>query len=230
MNLVMRQEMKYLIAVCDFMGKSGELRRTLCEDSHNGASGYLIRSLYFDTPFDDDYYGKQSPDRWQQKIRLRVYDPDSDYAMLEMKQKRGSQQRKRSLKVGREDALKLIRCDYAPLLGYEDPFAAELYAVMQTRCYRPCTVVQYTRSAFAARENPVRVTFDNRIEATQSCFDLFCPGLNLNPVLDPGSVVLEVKYDGVLLECIRSMMEGFEKRELPVSKYVMARRNACQMK
>lgn len=37
-------------------------------------------------------------------LRLRIYDPASVFAVLEMKQKQGEQQRKRSLKLRREEA------------------------------------------------------------------------------------------------------------------------------
>lgn len=50
-----------------------------------------------------------------------------------------------------------------------------------------------------AKENKIRVTFDNRIEATESCFDLFSERLNMNPVLDLYNVVLEVKFNGFIL-------------------------------
>ena len=32
----------------------------MLSDPHNGTHGYMIRSLYFDTPFDDDYFEKQA--------------------------------------------------------------------------------------------------------------------------------------------------------------------------
>ena len=79
-----------------------------------------------------------------------------------------------------------------------------------------------------AKENNIRVTFDNRIVATESCFDIFSDRLNMNPVLDPYDVVLEVKYNGFLLGYIREMMNSIDKSELSVSKYVLARQNAYQ--
>ena len=113
-------------------------------------------------------------------------------------------------------------------MRYGDPFAAEIYALMKTRAYLPRTIVQYNRMAFIARENRIRITFDNGIVATESCFDLFSERLNMNPVLDPYDVVLEVKFNGFLLNYIQSMINGIDKSELSVSKYVLARQNAYQ--
>ena len=113
-------------------------------------------------------------------------------------------------------------------MNYEEPFAAECYAMMHARCYRPVTIVEYHRKAFIAKENKIRVTFDNQIVATESCFDVFAPNLNMNPVLDKFNVVLEVKYNGFLLDYIHRLLSDVDRSELSVSKYVLARQNAYQ--
>ena len=228
MNVVTREEKKFLISIDDFRQKSHYLESIMMQDSHNGTHGYMIRSLYFDTPFDDDFFEKQAGIELRRKIRLRCYDPSQDYAMLEMKQKQGAQQLKRSLKVTREDALRLIDCDYSPLLRYADPFAAELYAYMHMKCYRPKTIVQYNRKAFIAKENKIRVTFDNQIVATESRFDLFSEHLNMNPVLDMYDVVMEVKFNGFLLGYIRDAINSIDRSEISVSKYCLARQQGYQ--
>jgi hypothetical protein len=148
--------------------------------------------------------------------------------MLELKQKQGAQQLKRSLRITRNDALRLISSDYSVLLSYPEPFAAEMYALMQTRCYRPKTIVEYNRKAFIAKENKIRITFDNKIVSTESSFDLFDSHLNMSPVLDPYDVVLEIKYNGFLLGYIKELINCTNKSELSVSKYILARQNAYQ--
>lgn len=200
----------------------------MAQDPHNGVNGYMIRSLYFDTPYDTDFFEKQAGIELRRKIRLRCYDPKADFAMLEMKQKQGARQLKRSLRVSREDAIRLTKGDYEALLSYSEPFAAEIYGFMKTRVYVPRTIVEYNRKAFIAKENRIRVTFDNRIVSTESCYDLFSERLNMNPVMDPYDVVLEVKFNGFLLNYIQSMINCIDKSELSVSKYVLARHNAYQ--
>ena len=223
MRQVLRNERKYLINTADFMAIKHQLRQLLHEDPHNGPEGYSIRSLYFDTEYDGDLFDKEFGVEVRKKLRLRLYDPTGDFAVLEMKQKQGEQQRKRSLRLSREDAQKLIACDYTPLLRYPDPFAAECYALMQTRCYRPRTIVEYRRMAFVAKENSIRVTFDHRIEATASSFALFNPHLLLAPVMDRSHAVMEVKYNGFLLNYIKDLLGDLGRSELSVSKYALAR-------
>lgn len=228
MNKVLREEKKFLISVADFISLSHKLEQIMLSDPHNGTHGYMIRSLYYDTPFDDDYFEKQAGVEVRRKVRLRCYDAKADFAMLELKQKQGTQQMKRSLRVTKSDAQRLIAGDYTPLLSYFEPFAAEMYALMQHRCYKPKTIVEYNRKAFIAKENKIRITFDNRIVSTESSFSLFDTKLNMNPVLDPYDVVLEVKFNGFLLGYIKELINCVDKSELSVSKYCLARQNAYQ--
>ena len=228
MNRVLREEKKFLINIAEFRQKSHLLEQALLQDAHNGIHGYRIRSLYFDTPYDRDFFEKQYGTELRRKVRLRIYDTEQNFAMLEMKQKQGAQQLKRSLKISRADAIRIIKGDLTPLLTYTEPFAAEMYAFMQIHAYRPVTIVEYRRKAFIAKENKIRITFDNQIVATESSFDLFDPMLNMNPVLDPYDVVMEVKFNGFLLGYIRDLINSIDKSELSVSKYVLARQNAYQ--
>ena len=223
MNEVYRQEKKYLMHLADMGLLSGRLDQIMLQDSHNGARGYLIRSLYFDTLDEGDYGAKLNGLELRRKIRLRIYDPADDFAMLEMKQKEGGYQKKRSLRVERRDALELVNGVYDRLLRYPDPFAAECYGLMHMKCYRPKTVVAYRRKAYIARENKIRITFDHEIRASETCLDLFSPALNLYPVLDPFHVVLEVKYNGFLLSYIKNQVSRADRSELTVSKYCLAR-------
>lgn len=228
MNKVLREEKKFLLSVDEFIALSHKVGQVMLSDPHNGTHGYIIRSLYFDTAYDGDYFEKLDGIELRRKIRLRCYDPNSDFAMLEMKQKQGPNQMKRSLRVSREDAVELTKGNYAPLLKYSEPFAAECYGLMHCRCYRPKTIVEYNRKAFIAKENKIRITFDNNIVSTESSFDLFDPRLNMNPVLDKYDVVLEVKFNGFLLGYIRELINPANRSELSVSKYVLARQNGYQ--
>ena len=59
MNQVLREEKKFLINIAEFRQKSHLLEQALLQDEHNGIHGYRIRSLYFDTPYDRDFFEKQ---------------------------------------------------------------------------------------------------------------------------------------------------------------------------
>lgn len=223
MRSVARKERKYLTDMVQAKRLEPLLEGVLTPDPHNGPNGYPVRSLYFDTPHDRDYAEKLFGLDPRRKVRLRVYDPNGDFALLEMKQKQGENQVKRSLPLRRAEAERLIAGDARFLLGRSEPFAAEIYAFMQINGYTPKTVVEYDRMAFIAKENKIRITIDRNIRATEANMNLFDERLCLYPVLDPFNAVIEVKFNGFLLSYIKSLLSALDKSELSVSKYCLAR-------
>ena len=223
LRLVNRKEKKFLLDMAAARRLETQLSAVMRADSHNGAFGYPVRSLYFDTPHDRDFTEKLFGLDPRRKVRLRVYSPQADFALLELKQKQGEVQQKRSLTVSRQEAQRLIAGDYGFLLRRPEPFAAELHGLMSINGYRPKAVVEYDRTAFIAQENKIRITFDRNVRATEVNCDLFSSTLALMPVFDPFNVILEVKFDGFLLAYIRTLLNGADKSELSVSKYCLAR-------
>lgn len=223
MNEVLRQEIKFLIDLPSYYQYSRRLQRLMQEDAHNCGDGYFIRSLYFDSLEDRDFQEKEDGVELRRKIRLRCYGAGMDFAMLEMKQKEGALQKKRSVRLSREESLRLLGGDYGVLLNCPEAFAQECYAVMETQCYRPRAVVEYRRAAFVAKENKIRVTFDHHVTATESNFNIFDPALDQYPAQDPATVLLEVKYNGFLLSYIKDMLADCGANALSVSKYGLSR-------
>ena len=198
MKNVLREEVKYLLNLDEYSKKRDYLKKILIPDEHNNQQGYLVRSLYFDTFDDRDFYEKEMGIELRRKIRLRVYDPKSKYAYLEIKQKQGKYQQKRSLKLEKKDAIDISKGIYEPLLKYKDVFALECYAYM-------------------------KITFDRNIRSTESNFNVFDENLLTSPVLDNSNVILEVKYNGFLLSYIKDALKNSVKTNTSVSKYSLSR-------
>ena len=224
MESVLRQEKKYMLNYMEYKNYSNKFATLLNGDSHNGFDGYIVRSLYFDTLDNKDFYLKEMGTLNRRKIRLRIYNPNDNFAMLEMKQKQGDNQLKRSLKVSKKDALLLIDGRYDCLLKYKEPFALECYSYMVSLGYRPVCVVQYNRKAFICKENRIRITFDSNIVATESNFNIFDNELLMYPVLSKYNVVLEVKYNGFLLSYVQDYIRQVDKIQISASKYCLARK------
>ena len=109
---VYRHEWKCYISEREAYMLAQYFLRVMRVDSHAGPDGqYWIRSLYFDTPGNRDYYDKLNGYSERRKIRLRIYDTDTDVAMLEHKCKQGAYVRKESMQLGRQDAIRLSRND-----------------------------------------------------------------------------------------------------------------------
>ena len=152
MNIVNREEKKFLISIEEFRNKSHYLDGLMIQDEHNGIDGYVIRSLYFDTVYDDDFFEKLEGIETRRKIRLRIYDPKQEFAMLEMKQKQGPSQLKRSLKMRLDQGQRIVEvlkqgrnapvrvgCQvaivYAAIKGYLDSVAVSEVKEYEKRLY-----------------------------------------------------------------------------------------------
>lgn len=223
MNIVRRREIKYLLNTEEYKRFKARIDKVLIGDIHNREGGYVVRSLYFDTLDDRDFLEKEAGVEIRRKIRLRIYDTEANFAMLEMKQKDGDYQMKRSLVVSREDAIEMAKGNYSCLLNYDSPFASEMYVFMTTNFYRPKVIIEYKRDAFIVKENSIRITFDHDIVATEASMDIFDENLQMNPVLDKNNVVLEVKYNGFLLSYIKDLIEDASCISTSVSKYYLSR-------
>ena len=223
MNIVARKEKKFLITIQEAKKQEAIVQKVMAYDKNAGRDGYIVRSLYFDTLNDKDFEDKQDGIEVRRKIRLRNYGPDTEFAILEMKQKQGENQLKRSLKLKKEDAISLINENYSCLLKYEEDFATECFALMNMYCYKPKAIVQYNRKPYVAKENKIRLTFDSNLIGTESSFNIFDKNLKMYPVFDIDKVVLEVKYNGFLLSYIKDILDNVEHLETSVSKYCLAR-------
>ena len=108
MRDVLREEKKFLLNQAEALKLRNYLSNVVHTDSHNGPDGYPVRSLYFDSLSNRDFQEKEDGLELRRKFRLRVYSPDADFALFEMKQKQGPYQRKRSLRLSRREAQALI--------------------------------------------------------------------------------------------------------------------------
>lgn len=223
---VLRKEKKYLISTICAENLYIKLKSLLQEDLHsNSKRGYQVRSLYFDTLDDTDYEDKEAGYEERRKIRLRIYSPEAQTAKLELKEKSGDDQRKRSFSVSREHAIEMAEGNYEGLLTYDNPFTNKLYFMMNQQVYRPKCMVEYKRSAFYTVENDIRITLDSEVKASEGNFDLFSLELNLYPVSHFEDVILEVKYNHFLLSYIKDLLELSNKVQSSNSKYCMARKS-----
>ena len=84
-----RHELKYYINRGDYEILSRRLRSCMQQDENAIKNGgeYFIRSLYFDSPFDDALWEKLSGTDERDKFRIRIYNGQDDVIKLECKHK-----------------------------------------------------------------------------------------------------------------------------------------------
>ncbi len=221
---VSRRELKYPVSLVEMHQLKNKLTYIMKKDSHNGENGYLVRSLYFDTLNDSDFEEKVDGYDSRQKIRLRVYDLDFQTAKLELKEKTGFAQRKRSLLLDRQEAEWMINGEYDFLLNRKEPLAHSLYTFIVTKGYRPKCIVEYDRLAYWENVNDIRITFDMNLRATEANLNgLFDKNLILYPICSKSDVTMEVKYNGFLYSYIKDIISISNRMQISNSKYIRAR-------
>lgn len=223
MVTVLRREEKYALHQHEAIYFANQFDQLLMKDSFSENGSYMVRSLYFDTITDRDFFEKINEQNFRRKIRLRIYDPADQTAKLEIKQKENVFQKKRSLTLSKEDALELIDGNYSVLFNYKDELADELYSLMTMGIYRPKTIIEYQRKAYMTKENDIRLTFDSEIRVTESSYDLFDENLLLYPIADANYVIFEAKYNRFMLSYVSDIISEIDRRSVTSSKYIMGR-------
>lgn len=215
-----RHEFKYLISYEDMLKLRSKLNKVLNIDRKD--NGYMIRSLYFDSVNDDDYYDKLGGEINRKKIRLRIYEPNTNFIKLEIKAKYDVHQLKRSMILNKEAAIELINGNYDTLLKYNDDTAKEAYLILREGLYKPKTIIEYQRIAYTTATT-TRITFDFDIKSTNDIEKFFDDKINYNNLTTKKDVVLEVKFDRFLEPYISTILADYSSCQQSVSKYVMAR-------
>lgn len=228
MALPLRHELKFYITRTQYEVLSRTLRGALKLDpnaARNGGS-YHIRSLYFDTAFDDAYYDKIDGVKDRDKYRIRIYNLRDKEVFLECKTKVGSLISKRSAKIPKILAEQIIACDPTGLEQSDSGLLRDVYRQMRTRLLHPVVIVDYEREAYLHPAEEVRITFDMRLRSGLGSIDLFNPYVPTVPVLDHDQTILEIKYNRLLPPYIAELISFAcpEAVQSAISKYTMCRR------
>lgn len=221
--IVNRRELKYPIGETDYYKIETLFKQVLTADPNNNDYGYTIRSLYFDGINNDDYHSKMDGEEVRKKIRLRIYNTNTQNVKLEIKRKLNISQIKETTTISREDAIRLINQEYSVLLKYDSQTARSAYNMMTIGQYRPVVLVDYNRRAYIHDENNIRVTLDSDIRSNEFDFDMFSDDVIMTPIVDYYNALLEVKFDGELFCWISHALAGLDTTNRSLSKYCSSR-------
>lgn len=219
---VLRSELKYWISYRDSLLLQAELEELLMPDSYSQDGFYRVKSLYFDTVNQKDYADKLDGVEDRKKIRMRIYDEDTETVKLECKQKSGALQHKSGILLDREDAVRCMDGDYGVLLDYPEELAWRLYCDMTLGGYRPSVIIEYDRCAYMYGEYNTRITIDRHVRSSELSLDLFDRELPWVRTIEDAAV-LEVKFNEKLIEPIRRILAKYHLTNVSVSKYASGR-------
>lgn len=218
---VYRNEWKYLISEPEKAVLKQRMIPLFQMDPNAGATGYMIRSLYFDDYWNSALEEKEMGVLARKKYRIRIYNCSDKSIKLERKKKVGSYIYKEAAPLTRTETEMIINGDYTFLLSSQYPLCREFYVECVSHVMRPRVIVDYEREPFIMNEGTVRLTFDSHVRAAVLDNDIFDANLPALEVLPPGKMILEVKFTEFLPQIVREIMPPAASEFTAVSKFVL---------
>ena len=221
--MTFRHEFKHLITFKDYTLIKLRLNSLLATDTHAGSDGsYLVRSLYFDDYDNSAYNDKFNGSLNRAKYRIRMYDHVESTLHLEKKIKSGMYNLKQRARLTKREFYDILAGDYEFLLKKPDNLLKVFYHECVTNLFRPRVIVEYEREPYTMDAGDVRITFDKNVRAGLEGYDIFNAELPAAEVLDPGLLILEVKYTEFLPNVIREILLSNPANYRALSKFILA--------
>lgn len=225
-TLPLRHELKYIISPAQEFLLSRALDHVLARDPNGDERNeYAIRSLYFDTVYNDALYDKLNGMQNRDKYRIRIYNCSDRVIKLECKTKIGSLISKRSISIPRDLAEQLMAGDPTGLESTRSGLLNDVYREMTIHLLRPVVLVEYIREAYLHPAEEVRITFDKHLRSGLRSTELFDPRVPMVPPFEHDQTILEVKYNKSLPPYIRDLLSTYcgGAVQTAVSKYTWCR-------
>lgn len=223
---LVRHELKFYINQGQYEVLSRTLRNVLNRDEHSDENGeYHIRSLYFDTVFDDALADKIAGVQNRDKYRIRIYNCSDSFIRMECKSKYDNYIAKRQVTINKNLCEQLMAGDPTGLENTSSGLLREVFKEMRLNLLRPVVIVDYVREAYMHPVEDVRITFDKQLRTGLFSHDLFNPQLPTVPPLPEELTILEVKFNRFLPAYIKeiiSLAAGWSQRSA-ISKYTLCR-------
>ena len=221
-----RHELKYGISYPDYAAMRRRLGAVMKRDPHAGENGsYRVRSIYFDNSDDKALREKAEGFEKREKFRIRYYNDDLSYIVLEKKLKTGRLSQKFDAVISEDECRRILAGDIEWMKDHPEGLVKELYAKMRYQQLRPRLLVSYLREPYIYPAGNVRVTFDSEIRTSLFSKDLLTENVSDISATDgPRDMILEVKYDAFLPEIIQDLIQSDGIRQQAFSKYGTCRR------
>lgn len=214
----LRHEVKHVMTYGEMLTLERRLETVMTPDCHYKDGVYRIRSLYFDDEDDTALYEKLDGVSPRSKFRIRFYNGDTSYVVLEKKSKISGLCKKEQLRIGESEARSLAKGDLPAALP-DHGILRDLALEMRRRGLAPKTCVEYERRAFVFFAGGVRVTIDRDIGSsfdTDAFFD--------SPLFIPvEGRILEVKWNEFLPDTVRDAVALGSCMSSAFSKYAACR-------
>lgn len=221
-----RNELKYIVTNNELEVVGAKLKHLLQMDPYvdQEIGYYVVKSLYFDDYEDNCFHNNEFSLGRRKKYRIRIYGNESDFMLLEKKEKENSRSKKTSYKLSRAEYNKLFYADVSELYwNATDALLKEFALQMMMNRFTPKVIIKYERTPFIHFPGNVRVTLDRNISASGEIDRFLDHSYTVIPVIEEGYHLLEVKFDEFLPEYIKQIIQLDTLEQATFSKYYLGR-------
>lgn len=219
-----RNELKYVCTESELYQLEFRVEAICKRDLHAGNDGiYGIRSVYFDDIHEHCYYENENGTDPREKFRIRMYNADASYIVLECKKKEKMKTHKESVRLSKGQCMDIITGNFENVCA-DTELMNKFLLECRERMLRPKVIVEYERTPFVYQEGNVRITFDRNIGSTTRVESFFEKQLPIRPVMPLGQHIFEVKYDEFLPDFLYVAMNLRNLRQTAFSKYYICRK------
>lgn len=221
-----RHELKYQCSEEQLAVIQSRLQNLLGYDSHASGGQYIIRSMYFDNYHNRCFYENENGTDCREKYRIRIYDASDNRISLECKRKENGKTHKISCLLTKEELDDIMHGGSLANLSQKPELLRKFLILMRTQLFKPAVIVEYERIPYIYSIGNVRITLDMNIRSSNDFDDFFNPNLSTRPILPKGQHLLEVKYDELLPDFIKEVLQIGELQRTTFSKYYLCRKYA----
>lgn len=201
------------------------MQALLKRDSHVSDAGlYYIRSLYLDTPDNMCYFDTENGTDLRDKYRIRIYNADKSFILLEKKSKKRQMTKKQSCVISEDLCRNLMAGTGVIIEDDMSEIQKQLLYQLMAGGYKPAVIVEYVRYPFVEKNGNVRVTFDEQISSSHDFSHFLDKEIIKRPILGVGQSIMEVKWDAFLPDYIKMQLQLDSLQWMSFSKYYLCRK------
>lgn len=216
-----RVEQKYIVTDAQIEYIKARMNGFVKIDPNMDGDSYLIRSVYFDDMRDTCLSEVEAGVDNREKFRIRIYNNDVSLVKLELKGKKNGYTSKKTTELTKEETDALLHRE--AIYGSGNYLKTKISAKMQCVRLQPVCIVEYERTAYVDEIGNVRITFDRNIGGTENIEEFYNPQICAIPALPVGQHIMEVKYDELLPDYIKEIIDIGRLARTSFSKYYFVR-------
>lgn len=223
-NRKFRHELKYQCSEAHLAIIRNRLQGVIPYDRHAANGQYTIRSMYFDNFENRCFHENESGTDPREKFRIRIYNADDSRISLECKRKERGKTYKTSCLLSKEEYADIISGGTLVSIDDKAPLLRKFSVLQKTELFRPAVIVEYDRTPYVYKIGNVRITLDRNIRSSNDFAHFFDDNLPTRPIMPKGRHLLEVKYDNLLPDFIKEILQLGDLQQTTFSKYYLCRK------